>query len=182
MTVSTTCPIPSSINPLSPTGFKLSITKLPEIEFFTQEVTLPDITLGSIAVGTPFSMSGVPGDTLNFGDFTINFLVDENMDNYLALYNWLIGLGFPESYSQYQNFAATQGTAQNLDPRLGQNVLNYSDATLSILGNNNVPIRSVKFVDLHPVGLGALNFVANASDITYLVGNAIFRYTYYSVE
>jgi hypothetical protein len=176
------CPIPSSINPLSPTGFKLSITKLPEVEFFTQEVTLPDITLGSIAVGTPFSMSGVPGDTLNFGDLTINFLVDENMDNYLALYNWLIGLGFPADYGQYQNFAAAQGANQNIDPRLGQNVLNYSDATLTILGNNNVPIKSIRFIDLHPTGLGSLNFVANASDVNYLVGNAIFRYTYYSVE
>jgi hypothetical protein len=176
------CPIPSSINPLSPTGFKLSITKLPEVEFFTQEVTLPDINLPSIQVGTPFSMSGVPGEILTFGDFSINFLIDENMNNYLALYNWLIGLGFPESYSQYQNFAAAQGANQNIDPRLGQNVLNYSDATLTILGNNNVPIRSVRFIDLHPVGLGSLNFVANASDVNYLIGNAIFRYTYYSVE
>ena len=176
------CPIPSNINPLSPTGFKLSITKLPQVEFFTQEVTLPDISLPSIQVGTPFSMSGVPGDILTFGDFSINFLVDEDMQNYLAIYNWLIGLGFPESHDQYKDFVSLQSQNQNVDPRLGQNVLNYSDATLIILGSNNVPVKSIKFIDVHPTTLGTLNFVANASDINYLIGNATFRYTYYSIE
>lgn len=176
------CPVPNNINPLSPTGFKLSISKLPEVEFFTQEVTLPDLTLGSIAVGTPFSMTGVPGDTLNFGDLTVNFLVDEKMENYTAIYDWLVGLGFPASWDQYQNFTTSQGTAQGIDPRFGRNALNYSDATLTILGNNNTPVKSISFVDVHPIGLSSLNFVANASDVNYLIGNAIFRYTYFTVN
>jgi hypothetical protein len=104
------------------------------------------------------------------------------MQNYLAIYNWLIGLGFPESHDQYKDFVSLQSQNQNVDPRLGQNVLNYSDATLIILGSNNVPVKSIKFIDVHPTTLGTLNFVANASDINYLIGNATFRYTYYSIE
>ena len=30
-------------------------------------------------------------------------MVDENMENYLAVYNWLTGLGFPESGKHLRN-------------------------------------------------------------------------------
>ena len=44
----------------------------------------------------------VPGERLTFGDFTLRFLVDENMENYLSVYGWLKGLGFPESGKQFK--------------------------------------------------------------------------------
>ena len=62
------CPIPNNINPLSPTGFRLSITKIPEVTYFCQEANVPEIGLESIDVGTPFSVSALPGEMLRFGE------------------------------------------------------------------------------------------------------------------
>lgn len=184
---SANCPIPNNINPLSPTGFKLSITKIPEVTYFCQEANLPEIGLESIDIGTPFSVSALPGEMLRFGELTINFIVDEEMKNYKAIHEWLIGLGFPESYTQYQALVAAQQTSTTTAlgealpvPKFGNMLGNYSDGVLEILGSNNTTVQTIHFVDLHPVGLGTLNFQANVTDINYLTGSATFKYTYYN--
>jgi hypothetical protein len=171
------CPIPNNINPLSPTGFRLSITKLPDLTYFCQEANLPEVELASIAMPTPFSTIGVPGEIIQFGDLTVQFLVDETLANYLGIFNWMMGLGFPENYQQYQNLIAAD--PRNINPKFGGMVQDYSDGTLEILGSNNTNSQTILFRDLHPTALSSLPFTANVTDINYLIGTATFRYTYY---
>jgi hypothetical protein len=171
------CPIPNNINPLSPTGFKLSISKIPEITYFCQEANLPDLSLTPLEVATPFSMSAVPGDILHFGELDVSFIIDEQMKNYKAIWDWMVGLGFPENYTQYQNLSSSNNVAI---PAFGNLQGNYSDGVLEILGGNNIAVQTIRFADLHPVAIGTLNFQSNVTDINYLVGQATFRYTYYN--
>ena len=89
------CPIPSNISPLSPNGFMFSVTKLPQVDFFCQQVNLPGITLGSPEFGNPFNVAPIPGETLTYDTLEVQFLVDESMQNYRAIYNWVVALGFP---------------------------------------------------------------------------------------
>ena len=174
------CPYPSNINPLSPTGFMLSIQKLPGISFFAQEVTLPEISLPPIDVNTPLSRLSISGETLSYGDFTINFMVDEEMANYSAIHDWLIGLGFPKDHQQYTDFINAQDDGRAPYAK-NENLLTFSDGTLAILGSNNTPVKSFTFVDLHPISLSSLQFTANATDVNYLIGMATFRYTYFEI-
>jgi hypothetical protein len=181
------CPIPNNINPLSPTGFKLSITKLPEISFFCQTATLPSMSLDNINVGTPFSTNKVPGELITFADLTVNFIIDENMINYTALWNWLAGLGFPQNYLQYESLVKTAANSSTtastpVTPKFGTLLGNFSDGSLVILGSNNEPVKAISFVDLHPVSLGTIEFQSNVDDIQYLVGSATFGYTYYTIS
>ena len=171
------CPIPNNINPLSPTGFKLSIAKLSEITYFCQEANLPDLNLTSLQVATPFSMSTVPGDLIQFGELDVSFIIDEQMNNYKAIWDWMIGLGFPENYTQYSNLISASDVNP---PAFGNLQGNFSDGVLEILGGNNIPVRAIRFVDLHPVFIGTLNFQSNVTDINYLVGQATFKYTYFN--
>ena len=171
------CPIPSNINPLSPTGFRLSISKLPDLTYFCQEANLPEIELPSIEMPTSFSAIGVPGDLIHFGNLTVQFIVDENLANYKGVYNWIIGLGFPENYLQYQALATTNPLAGV--SKFGSAINDYSDAVLEILGSQNTASQTILFRDIHPVSLSSLPFTANATDINYLIGTAVFRYTYY---
>jgi hypothetical protein len=171
------CPIPNNINPLSPTGFRLSISKLPDLTFFCQEANLPEIQLPSIQMPTPLSTIGIPGEIISYGDLMIQFLVDENLANYKGVFNWLIGLGFPENYLQYQ--ALTQQDPLVEGNRFGGMVNNYSDGVLEILGSQNTTSQTILFRDLHPISLSSLPFTANVTDVNYLIGTATFRYTYY---
>jgi hypothetical protein len=169
-----TCPIPDNINPLSPNGFLFSIQKLPKLNFFCQQVNLPGIQLGSPEFGNPFQTAPIPGETLTYDQLSVQFLVDANMENYISIYNWIVALGFPNNYEQYVNFL-------NEDQRgvTSELAKNYSDATLTILGNNNTPIRTIEFVDMFPSSIDSLMFQSTNNDVQYLVGNAIFRYHYY---
>jgi hypothetical protein len=171
------CPIPSNINPLSPTGFKLSISKLPDLVYFCQEANLPEIELPSMQMPTSFSTIGVPGDMLHFGDLTVQFIVDENLKNYKGVFNWLIGLGFPENYLQYQALSSQDPISAG--NRFGGMIGDYSDGILEILGSQNTTSQTILFRDLHPVSLSSLPFTANATDVNYLIGTATFRYNYY---
>lgn len=167
------CPVPSNITPLSPNGFSFSITKLPELTFFCQQVTLPSLSIGSPEQNTPFSTAPIPGEMATFDQLQIQFLVDSEMKNYKAIYNWLVALSFPEKYEQYRTYIA--GDANNYS----ELAKNYSDASMSMLTGNNTVASSVQFVDLFPISLEGLTFQSTNMDVQYLVGNATFRYTYY---
>lgn len=169
-----TCPIPETISPLSPNGYLFSLARIPTATYFCQEVNLPDVTLGTTISATRFSDYPVPGDKMEFGQLNVQFLVDERMHNYKEIFNWLQGLGFPESNKQFANQieAAPIGDISN-----SQKVV--SDATLVILGNTNNPIQTVQFIDCFPEALSSLTFVSTAQDVQYLIGNATFRYSYY---
>jgi hypothetical protein len=171
------CPVPSNINPLSPVGFRLDIEKLPEVSYFCQEATLPDVTINAIPIATPLSVIQVPDTIITYGDLIVNFLIDEEMNNYKALYDWMKGLGFPTDHQEYTDLIAA-------DRKLGTLELtkNYSDASLTILSSNNQAVRTLKFIDLFPISLASLQFGSNLSDVNYLQGNAIFRYTYYEFD
>lgn len=169
-----TCPIPSNINPLSPNGFQFSITKLPEVNFFCQSINIPGITLGAPEFGTPFSLAPIPGETLTYDTLNVQFLVDESMTNYQAIYNWIVALGFPQSYEQYTTFVSD-------DQRgiIGELAKNFSDGTLQILNSSNNPAKTIQFRDLFPISIESLTFMSTAEDVQYLVGNATFKFGFY---
>ena len=169
----TTLTVPSNINPLSPNGFMLNITKLPDISYFCQQVNLPTITLGSIDQNTPLSTIGVPGEMLEYAQLDVQFLIDENMTNYKAIYNWMVGLGFPEKHSQYTTFINSDDKSRT---ELGKN---YSDATLSVLSATNNVVQQISFVDIFPISLDSLVFQSTNADVNYMIGHASFRYSYY---
>jgi hypothetical protein len=167
------CPIPSNINPLSPNGFLFNILKLPNLSFFCQSVNLPGITLGAPEFGNPFNVAPIPGETLTYDQLSVQFLVDEQMANYQSIYNWIVALGFPESYQQYVTFVS------NDTNNYSELAKNYSDGTLQILGADNLTVKIVQFYDMFPVSLDSLQFAGTNNDVQYLIGNATFRYGYY---
>ena len=170
--------IPSNMNPLAPSGFRFLITKLPKMQFYCQTVNLPSITLPDAVYTTPLSNVPIPGDKLEFGELSIQFLVDETLENYKAINTWLFGLGFPIDRSQYSNFLAQDTVAQGSS----EYTRNTSDASLFILTNNNTESKLITFKNMFPVSLESLTFTGIESDVNYLIGNATFRYNYYVFE
>ena len=168
------CPIPNNINPLSPNGFQFSIGRLPELSYFCQEAVIPSINLGSPDFATPFSNKAIAGEIITFDQLSIQFLVDEKMSNYKGIWNWMIGLGFPESYQQYIDM-------QNSNPSslLSDNAKNYSGGFLQVLGSNNSVVQTIEFIDLIPLSLSGLTFQSTNQDVQYIVGQAVFKYDYY---
>lgn len=170
------CPFPDDLNPLSPNGFQLIIDKLPGVTFFTQEVPVPGLSLPAATQESPFSTVHTPGDKIEFEQLTVQFLVDEHMNNWKAVYKWMTGLGFPSDNNEYTEFIDSQ---KNYESELQKM---YSDARLIIYGNNLTPIQTIHFTDIYPESLGSLAFTNITQDVQYLTCTATFNYTYYKFD
>ena len=91
---------PDKLDYASPTQFRFGIHQLPKVEFFTIGVNLPGISAGVVTVATPFKDIPTMGDKLTYGNLSITFIVDEYLENYNSLHNWMTGYGFPKSIFQ----------------------------------------------------------------------------------
>jgi hypothetical protein len=175
---------PAVYNYLRPNAFRFSIKDLPNVAYSCQSANLPSLNLGFAVQPTPFLDIPRIGDKNSFGDFTIRFLISEDMSNYLELFEWLIALGFPNNYNQYKSFTGDRLSRFPFykNGRGDTESLALSDGTLTILDSNNVPKTNIILKDLFPVSVEALDFDVTSSAVDYFVGIASFKYTSFTIE
>ena len=186
---------PTKLDYASPTQFKFGIHQLPKVEFFTTTATVPAIALSDVVIPTPFKSIPIQGDQLTFDNLTVNFIVDEFLENYLSLHEWMTAIGFPKTRKQFSDFktntsntpatvrsgASTSTDIGDVQKPSPNNAL-FSDATLTILSNKNNPIVNVLFRDLYPVAMSALEYDQAATDVEYLSASVDFAYQIYEIE
>ena len=165
-------------NFLSPTGFKFIMDKAPKVSFFGNQVNIPQMSLGVAEQPTYLRDIPIPGDKIQFEDFTIRFLVDENLANYLEIFNWMRALGYPESLEEIKDWQKKDFDIAQPD-KTQENF--YSDATLEILTSTQNPNFKVKFQDMWPTTLSTLEFNATDEDINYFTADVSFKYTLYQI-
>jgi len=161
---------PTNTSFLSPIGFKFQLNNFPAVNYFCQSASLPGISIGSISVPTPLKSIDIAGDEVTFEELTIKFIVDENMKNWLSIYDWIIGLGFPteEGQAKYRKLEK--------DSEL------TTDATLTVLTSNMNPQINFHFKNCFPLSLSSIAFDSGGTDIDYVTADVGFRYDVYTVE
>ena len=164
----------SNRNFLAPVGFKFALSKYPKVSFFSNTARIPDISLGTAVESTYLKDIDIPGEKLSYGELNVRFLVDEDLKNYMAVHNWLTGLGFPDSAQQFINQTTDEDGQRDLREQ-------YSDGALHILNSNFKDVAIVKFKDLFPIYLTSLEFDATESDINYFTADVTFKYTIYDI-
>ena len=169
-------------NYMSPLGFKLILTKTPKVDFLCQSANIPQISMGTAIQPSYLKDIPVPGDKVLYDDLTVRFLVDEKMENYLAIYKWITGLGYPESLGQFKQLKTddirTNASASDEgDPRYFE----FSDATLQILNSNYKSSVLVNFKDVFPIALSTLDFDVTTRDYAYFTAEVTFKYTIFNI-
>lgn len=162
--------LPNNINFLSPVGFRFQVTSYPEINFYCQAANLPGVSINPVNVPTPLKETYYSGDEVQFEELNLRFIIDENMKNWLSVYDWIVTLGIPtvkdaEKYTKLKN---TKGLT--------------SDATLTILTSHMNPQMNIRFRDCFPISLSGINFDSTSTDIEYQTADVSFRYELYDVE
>ena len=176
--------LPKTNDYLRPNAFRFSIKDLPGVSFTCQSANIPDLQLGFATQPTPFTDVPLVGDKINFGEFTVRFLISEDMSNYLEMYRWLIALGFPENYNQFSTFTKDRPSRFPFVTKTTgkEEVLAYSDATLTILDSTNNPKVNIIFKNLFPISLQALDFDIASASVEYFTAIASFKYTIFEVQ
>ena len=191
--VTSTSPLarqPDQLDYASPTQFRFGIHQLPKVEFFTVSANLPGISAGTVTHATPFKDIPTMGEKLEYENLSISFIVDEYLENYISLHNWMVGIGFPENREQFRTFrdvtsktpASGKTPPTDLVGKAVPDKAMYSDAFLQILSNKNNPIVEVNFENMFPISLSALDFSQSATDVEYIVATAEFAYQIYEIK
>ena len=164
-------------NYLSPIGFVFVLDKARRTSFLCQRAEIPSIQLGAVQIPTR-GMVPVPLEgNMTYGNLNIEFLVDEDLRNYMELHNWIRALGTPQDYQERTDWVTkySKNMGKGTDTKT-------SDATLQILNNNNIVNFDVVFKDLFPVSLSTVNFDVTQDDNNYFTASAEFEYVLYEVR
>ena len=151
-----------NINYASPIGFRLLIDSMryPNTQFSVQSASIPEVSVGTTVFNTPQAKLNMPGDEMEYSDFSCTFIVDEELANYQEMHDWLIGLvKEPE----------------------GKDIRKVRDMSLLFLNSHNNVSREIQFTDAFPISLSTLEFDATATNVQYLTATVTFKYSYFRI-
>ena len=183
---------PSKSDYASPIQFRFKCTKLPLVEFFVQSANIPGINLGSATQTNPLYDIPLPGDKITYAALDMSFLVDENLNNYKEIHDWILGLGFPSNNQQFQDLQSTgsdrfpgssrstAATGTSTPQPLNEGGI-YSDAILTVLNSKNIAKTEIRFQNVYPTSLGGLNYDVRQTDVDYLNASVSFNYMNYDI-
>ena len=159
---------PTTRDLLSPLNFRFVLKRAPNVDYFIQKVNLPGLTVGPIEVPNPFGQIFQSSNKAIFDELEITFKVNENFDNWLEIWEWLVGLGHPEMLEQY-------GALQSEPLFSGKGL--ESDITILVLDPQRQAQWEIIFQGARPVYISGLLFEADRPDVKFLSATAKFCFT-----
>jgi len=158
---------PVNTNPLQPTKFLLTFSRIPDVQYFCQTVNVPGVVLGEVTRETPFLDMYSPGTKLKYEPFDIDFIIDEELSSWKNLYKWFISIADPDGFEQRDGLLSKQNE-------------HLSDATLTILSALNNPVLRIEFRNIFPLTMSDLDFNTQLSADTIMTCKSTFRYQSYN--
>lgn len=156
---------PQSDNQLLETYFMFNMTKVPNMTYFCQRVNLPALNLEGIEQPSRYGARIFKaGDAYNHEDLTVEFLVDEEMKNWLEIHDWLRSAA---NYKDTKEF-------------VGEDVFT-TGAELMILNSSYQPQLVVEFSNVIPTSIGGLQFDSTTEDPQAITATATFKFTTYDI-
>ena len=159
---------PTNLNQLNVVSFDVSFSRQPAVQYFCQRISLPTVVLGETNEPSPFLNLPLEGDTLTFEALSLSFIVDEDLQNYIEIYNWLTALGFPRDYSQFAILQEPSAASKTLSK--------YSDLSLVVHTNKSNPNYKIKFTDVFPTSISSIQFDATPTGMDPIVVDATFNF------
>jgi hypothetical protein len=156
-------------NYLSPLEFVISVKRLPHVQFFTQRTAIPGISAQPVVQPTRFNPVFHTPDTMSFDNLNFSFIIDENMGNYIEVFQWLRNISFPESHAQFREVAnSTDGL--------------YSDISVLVLNSKKNPNIEIYYKNCFPISLSEVTLDTTSNDVTYPEATVVFQYDSYDIK
>ena len=167
---------PDTNNYLATNYFKLEITRLPLVTYHCQSVNLPSLSL------TPAEQHTSLGTTVkwiggryNWEDLTVNFIVDEDMKNWIEVFEWMEQIAIMTDVKNTLNYSIPNKPTGQLQDY-------YSNARLAITNSSYKPKLQVNIVDMFPITLSGIQFNSTNTDNEPVVASVTFAYMYYNID
>lgn len=167
---------PENVTQLQSSKFQMIFPRISTVTYFCQVVNIPGLDTTPAIHPTPLSDFPVPGDKLRYGEFTMEFILDEELWSWQVIHDWIRGYTFPCSFDEYRTL--NRESLLTLHSERPQ----YSDANLTILSALNNPKLKVKFHNMFPTSLSPIPFDTKRSADDVLTAKATFRYHLFDIQ
>lgn len=158
-------------NFLSPLGYKFTLARAPAISYNVQNIRFPGVQMSNGESPTPFVPIPVTGK-LTYSPLDLTFRVNEDMTDYLEIYNWMVSLASPENFDGYKSLKNAGGGATGTL---------YSDLNLQIMNSSMNSNIMITFYDAFPTSLGDIEFNSTDSSVNYIECSVEFKYLRYDI-
>ena len=171
--------------------FKLYLSIFPKTEWFVVRANVPGVNLGQASQPTPLVDMPLVGDKITYDPFNMTFLIDEQYQNYIEMYSWMMNIGFPYSTQQFNKLERPDNLSRPGNKRLNAVTGKFNDASdrdlysdiqLSILTSKNNMVAKVTMYEAFPVSLGSLEYSQQELDTDYLRCDVSFAYSWFDVK
>ena len=157
---------PTNRNILNPIGYLLKLEKFEGVDFFCQTANVPDVTMPVTEVASQFrNLPFYPGGGVTFGDFSVRFIVDEDLKNYYSIHSWMRDVGNADQMAR---------TIEEDDI--------YTLGQLHIVTSAYNPAFIIEFQNLFPVALTSLQFDATITDVEYITAEVTFKHQQFFIR
>ena len=108
----------------------------------------------------------MPGDKLVYDEVTFDLLLDEDMNAYIEMHNWLKSL--------------VEDKVRRASERPLQ-VPTTADITLTLLSSHNNITKQFIYRDCVPTNIGGVQMSSNVTDVAYINVPMGFAFTYFDI-
>ena len=155
---------PTSTNYLYQTFYKFQMRRLPKVNYFMQKVSLPDFASGGpIEQPTRFVSVKHPNKNVSFDNLTIEFLVDENLENWRELYDWMRTIYLVDDYKNFESETSTH----------------FTEGSILLLNSAMNVNKEIRFHNLLPISLSGIDFDSTDTDLSPRIATATFAFDFY---
>ncbi len=145
------------------------------MQWFVTRTSIPGLSMGQTYQPTPFTDVAMVGDKIQYDPFSMTFMVDEHLNNYMEMYNWIKNIGFPNTGRQFNALERPD----HMDRKGDRNL--YSDIIISILSGHNNVVANVYIYEAFPTALSAIEYNQQESDTNYATCDVTFMYSWFDV-
>ena len=175
--------LPDNLSYLAPTQFELLIKKLPNTKYFSTGVNVPSVSVAEVQQPTNLGRNVlIPGNKINFGEITVTFIVDENMENWTELYQWMSQITSSTDPEKYRSLVGAARRADLPYDGSGDPDAVYSDMTIVVTTAANNPNRYIRIEGAFPTSLGEITMDTTvARGLSYVTCTASFQFTTFEI-
>tara|TARA_B110000438_G_scaffold300622_1_gene353460 strand:+ start:8059 stop:8595 length:537 start_codon:yes stop_codon:yes gene_type:complete len=167
---------------LNKNNFRLLIDKVPTVEYYVQGVNIPGVSFDEVVQPAGVGVDGYfPGDKVSFDTLNVTFLVDEDLENYKEMYDWMSEIVPIANSDKYGELTGSTKNTLSVANQSGDALKAQSMITLVTNTNKNLPNRYFRFYDAFPIALGGLELLSG-SETEPVTCEVQFRFTFYDIK
>lgn len=151
----------NDISYLNPRNFTVTFAteQFKNIDFYVKTANIPDVNTGTLEQSFTNQTLPLPGNNMTWGELSITFLVDEEMSNYKAIFDWLLKAQTDDTFA-----------------------LDNNDIILTVFTAQGNRVYDFIFTNCFPSDVTSLTFETTTPDDVPLECTVTFKYDYFSIK